>query len=202
MDLSRSIPHIEFWIGSQPWVALAVGFLVCFFGYRLLKGLLVAAGALLGGLSAALLTNDSRFTLVVLVALAAGGLAGAFLASAFYLAGVFLAGGICAAALFVAAAYSFAIDPSPAAALVAGVLGGAAALLVQRIAVAVGTALVGAGIAILALGEFVGLDSGGSAQMAWLVLGFGGIWAQLLRKDHRLSAEPDRPRTHQPPTNA
>lgn len=137
-----------------PWFSIAAlvwGLLDCFFGYRVFKitlGLLGAlAGAILGQMAAraAGLGNGAE-----LAALIVGALAGAGLAFLLYLVGVFLAGFGFGAVLALLLLSHFDRMVALLGAVVVGVVGGVAAVKLQRVVIILATALTGAFRAVLA----------------------------------------------------
>lgn len=148
-----------------PWFSVAAivwGLLDCFFGYRVFKltiALLGAvAGALLGlaGAQAAGLGSGGE-----LAALAVGALAGAGLAFLAYIAAVFVAGFGFGATLAILLLSHFHHMVALLAALVVGVVGGIAAVKLQRVVIILATALLGAFRAVFALMYF-------TSQLDWL----------------------------------
>lgn len=127
-------------------LALALGGLVCLFGYRLVRVTVVLAGVLVGvavGAGAVGLIPDSG-QLAVLIAGAVGGVIGGILAAVLYKVGVFLlgAGGGALVAAVVIGLLGFAA--TPVVLVAAGVAGGVLALIAQRFIVSVLTAFAGA----------------------------------------------------------
>ena len=146
-----------------PWLsiaALAWGVLDCFFGYRVFKltiALLGAViGALLGQAGALALGLDSTGELAGMLL---GALGGAGLAFLLYLAAVFMAGFGFGATLAVLLLAHFNHMVALLAAIVAGLVGGFAAVKLQKALLVLATALLGSFRAIVALTFFTaGLD--------------------------------------------
>lgn len=142
--------------------AIAWGLLDCFFGYRIFKVTIAVLGGLIGGLllhagaQAAGLDGNAQ-----LIGLALGALLGAGLAFLLYLAAVFLAGfGLGATATLLLMAH---FDHSVAllASLVVGLIGGYAAVKLQKVVLILATAVLGAFRALLALAYF-------TSQIDWI----------------------------------
>lgn len=148
-----------------PWIsvaALAWGLVDCCFGYRVFKvtvALLGAVGgALLGhlGAEAAGLGGGGELAGVFL-----GALAGAGLAFLLYFAAVFAAGFGFGATLALLLLSHFNHMVALLTAIVAGVIGGIAAVKLQKVAIVLATALLGAFRALLALSYF-------TSQIDWI----------------------------------
>ena len=179
-------------------VAIALGVLICFFGYRLLRVTLgvfgFAVGAALGGLIVSSIAGVAQ-VFVLIVALAAG-ILGAVLAAVVYKVGVFLLGAGAAAlvASFFAAGAGGA--SGTLVVIVAAILGGLLTLFLQKPAVSVLTAFGGAWGVVAGVFHLVGwydLQQGFQSFQGlrgtpghflvviacWLVLGMFGTIAQL-----------------------
>lgn len=141
-----------------PWFSIAAlvwGLLDCFFGYRIFKitvGLLGAViGAILGQMAARATGLGAGWELG---ALAAGALLGAGLAFLLYLVGVFLSGFSFGAVLAMLLLAHFDRMVALLGALVVGIVGGVAAVKLQRVVIILATALTGSFRAVLALMYF------------------------------------------------
>lgn len=143
-----------------PWLsaaALAWGLLDCFCGYKVFKVTVALIGALLGGLfghAAGLALGfgaGGALGAAILGALLGGGLA--FLC---FLAAVFLAGFGFGAALGLLLLANYHHVVALAAGILLGLIGGYAAVKLQRPLLILSTALLGAFRAVLALGYFTG----------------------------------------------
>lgn len=155
--------HIE--PDLYPWFSVAAlvwGLLDCFFGYRVFK-LTIAilgavAGALLGqaGAQAAGLGSGAE-----LAALLVGALVGAGLAFLLYIAAVFVAGFGFGATLAILLLAHLNHMVALLAACIVGIIGGIAAVKLQKVVIILATALMGAFRAILALMYF-------TSQLDWL----------------------------------
>jgi len=156
---------VQFEPGLYPWIsvaALAWGLLDCFFGYKIFKFTIALLGAVTGGLlcqagaAAAGLGGNGG-----LAAVLGGALLGAGLAFLFYLAAVFFAGFGFGATLAVLLLSHFNHLVALFAAIVAGLVGGFAALKLQKLLLALATALLGSFRAVLAVAYF-------TSQLDWL----------------------------------
>ncbi len=176
-------------------VAIAVGTLYCFLGYRTLKIVIGLTGfALAGGAAGALagwLTQGH--TLATLGAGAAGGIAGAMALFFVYRAGVFVMGLVAAAIIALNAFGGLEEAWAPWAIAGTGLAGGAVALLLERPILTLATAAIGAwvlvcGLAYFILGpppvrlaghpmELAGTD--GALIFGWIVLAAGGALMQF-----------------------
>lgn len=143
-----------------PWVtvaAIAWGLLDCFFGYRVFKVTIAVLGAVVGALlghlavGAAGLGSDAQW-----IGLFLGALLGAGLAFLLYIAAVFLAGFGLGATVTVLLLAHFNHSVALIAAIVVGVIGGYAAVKLQRVVLVLATAVLGAFRAILGLAYFTG----------------------------------------------
>ena len=148
-----------------PWLtaaAIAWGALDCFFGYRIFRVTL----ALLGGFAGALFGQAAGAALDLGTAgeiggLAAGALLGAGLAFLLYLAAVFLAGFGFGATLGVLLLAHLHQTVALLGGVALGLVGGVAAVKLQRPLLVLSTALLGAFRAVVALGYF-------TSQLDWL----------------------------------
>jgi hypothetical protein len=141
-----------------PWIsvaAIAWGLIDCFFGYRVFKVTVAligaVAGALLGqmGAVAAGLGSGGELAGVFI-----GALAGAGLAFLLYFVAVFLAGFGFGATLTILLLAHFNHMVAVLAAIVVGVIGGIAAIKLQKVVIVLATALMGSFRALLALAFF------------------------------------------------
>ncbi len=127
-------------------LAIALGILICFFGYRVLRVTLAIAGfgvgALLGGGVVGMIPGTTQ--IVVLIAAGVFGVLGAIFSAVLYKVGVFLlgaGGGALVAGLVVTAIGGTA---TTLVLVIAGVVGGILALLLQRVVVSALTSFGGA----------------------------------------------------------
>jgi hypothetical protein len=148
-----------------PWFSVAAivwGLLDCFFGYRVFKLTIALLGAVAGallaqaGAQAAGLGSGGE-----LAALLVGALLGAGLAFLAYIAAVFVAGFGFGATLAILLLSHFHHMVAVLGALVVGVIGGIAAVKLQRVIIVLATALMGSFRAIFALMFFTN-------QLDWL----------------------------------
>jgi len=190
--------------GNTQWLvglALAVGLLYCFLGYRLFKLVLGLTGFVLAGSVAALLMGwlTQANLLAMGVGMLMGGICGAFALFFVYRAGVFVVG--LSAALLIA--YNLLNDRpeawAPWAVVGLGIAGGLLALLIERPAMTFATAAIGAwlsayGTGMLFLGQERIAQLGAEpslSQTEWVVIGgwvlltLLGTWFQLARGRRR-----------------
>jgi hypothetical protein len=176
-------------------LAVGIGVLYCFLGYRTLKAVLALTGfalaaAVAGALAAVISGNH---VLAVGISALIGGLSGAMALLFIYRAGVFcvgLLGGLVASHSVLSG-----VDDTwaPWAILGAAVAGGVAALAVERLVLTAATAAVGAWLIVCGLAYFVigpvvleavqnpevlG-DRGWTLFLSWGVLAVTGTFAQL-----------------------
>ena len=148
-----------------PWIsagAVAWGMLDVFYGYRVFKFTLALFGALAGGIfgqaaGAALGLGSSG----EIGGLVAGALLGGGLAFALYLVGVFLAGFGFGASLGVLLLAPYNHMVALLTGLILGLIGGLAAVKIQRVLLILSTAMLGAVRAVVALAYF-------TSQIDWL----------------------------------
>ena len=143
-------PHIETLIAQQPALVLvgliACGMLCCFFGYRTTHFLIDLSGFFLFGLTAMLLAGviTQGNLLFMGIGLLAGGLLGTLLAHWVYRLGIMtLGGGVCSLLVW---HFSESLPSTQwilPTAIVAGILGGILALLLQRFIISLATAALG-----------------------------------------------------------
>ena len=186
-------------------VLLAAGGLICFFGSKLFKVVLAlvgfAAGAIAAGGFATLLVPDAKVVMLV-AAVLAGALGAVLLVWAFNV-GIFVVGAACG---LVVSGLLRAWLSGPAEVVVVVVLvvvGGVLALKLQKVMLAVATAVIGAaamvvaGLSAVIGGEpamtlIKGMVGGGAmgnagwiAAFGWVVLTAAGIGVQLGRKSKK-----------------
>lgn len=147
-----------------PWIsvaALAWGLVDCFFGYKIFKATIAVlgavAGALLGQMAA---TAAGLGASGELAGVFVGALFGAGLAFLLYFAAVFAAGFGLGATLAILLLAHFDHMVALLASLVTGLVGGFAAVKLQKVVIILATALLGSFRALLALTYF-------TAQIDW-----------------------------------
>lgn len=193
-------------------LALVLGLVSCFAGYRLFRFFLAAYGFALGALVGATLTAAylPGQDFAALAGLVLGGLVGAGLLRAFYYVGVFVIGGL--GGLLLADALHLHHTLGDLVPLLVAVGCGVLALILQKILIALSTAFSGAWAALGGLVALLGrgpagildpfeLPHGGgpwrdlpdsTLLYAWLVLGTLGAVVQLRAPERRQG--PPRPR--------
>lgn len=177
---------------ASPVLLLVAGFVVCFFGYRLLRFTLGLAGFCVGlalGLAGAGLIPGISQVLTIIIGIV-GGILGAVLATVLYKFGVFMLGagaGILVAGVIVAATnWHYPMLARVLAAIVGGIL----TLILERPLVSILSALAGAWGVVLGAFVLSGLHhipAGARSPSAnyglmigcWLVLGLIGTGFQL-----------------------
>ena len=183
-------------------MAIAVGTLYCFLGYRVFKFVLgltgfILAGSVAGGLAG--LLSDGRLIITAPAALL-GGVAGAFALFFLYKAGVFCLGALAGALVAHTALVGETASWAAWAVLAAAVFGGVLALVVERPVMTMATATLGAwivvgGFAYVILGPtfLEGLDRPlevGEPRWvmlcSWAVLSVAGALAQFATHKHRI----------------
>ena len=184
-------PHM---LNAAVAVAVSVGTLYCFLGYRTIKTIIAMTGFLLAGASAGAIVGfiaDGRL-LYMLPAAALGGLCGAVALLAAYRCGVFLVGLLGAALTAHYAAEFWPLLDSPWAALGVGVVGGLVALVIERPVVTMATAALGAWAIVNGVLFFLVTPAGGAPPilptlddehrtvlLVWFVLTVAGAVAQF-----------------------
>jgi hypothetical protein len=137
-----------------PWISAAVvawGVLDCFYGYRLFKITLAVVGAVAGGVfGQAAGTALGLGPAGEIGGLIVGALLGGGLAFLLFLVGVFLAGFGFGAAIGILLLANFNHMVALLSSLVLGVIGGIAAVKIQRVLLILSTALLGAFRAVVA----------------------------------------------------
>lgn len=148
-----------------PWIsvgALVWGLLDCFFGYKIFKFTVAILGAVIGALAGHWIAAFAGLTGgAEIVAVLVGALLGAGLAFLAYLAAVFLAGFGFGATLGVLLLAHFDHSVAFIASIVIGLIGGYAAIKLQKVVVVLATSLLGSFRAILSLMFF-------THQLDWL----------------------------------
>ena len=177
IDLSELTPES---VNTAVALAMAVGMVYCFIGYRAFKLVLgltgfVLAGAV-AGTAAGLLSNGKVMYMAIAGGL--GGLCGTFALLFLYKAGVFSLGAL--GALLIA--YSCLADRpenwAPFAILGAGVLGGLGALFIERPAMTLVTAAIGAWVVVHGV-AFLVSDADGAASLPEVFGAVNGPWIAL-----------------------
>lgn len=182
-------------------IAIAIGTLYCFLGYRTLKFLVGLTGFLLAGATAGIIAAwiSHGQQIVVAACAALGGAAGALAFFFLYKVGIFslglLAAAICAHNVFVGEG-----EWAPWASVGVGVAGGILALLIERPVMMTATAVIGAWLMVSGVVHFLlgtqvfNLESSDfnetnfyTAMVAsWVVLSLSGLFAQIAtRKRNR-----------------
>lgn len=125
-------------------LAVVLGLLACFAGYRIFRVLIGILGFLAGASAAGGLiwTFVTQSQIVVVVAAILGGLLGAALLSIFYFLGIFALGALFGGLLGYLTAPAVHLEPVVGAILV-GIVAGVLALAVQRLLITISTAFVG-----------------------------------------------------------
>ena len=181
----------------SPVLLLIAGFIICFFGYRLLRLTLGLAGfgvgLALGLLIAGLIPGTSQVLTIILGIVF--GVLGAILAAALYKFGVFLlgagAGALIAGVVVAATGWHYPMI----ARVIGAIAGGSLTLILERPLISILSALAGAwGIVLgafrlfgwhhVAAGSHKPPANYGVMIACWLVLGLVGIGIQL-RSTHR-----------------
>ena len=192
MNISQQI------LNFLPAVAVILGLLVCFFGHRIFRFVLAIIGFVIGASFVAgfgYTLTDGKDIAVILLAAIAGGLIGAVLLLFLYSAGVFLMGAVFGILLFSGILVVIDISTAPVAYIVPALLGGTAALLLQRFMIVLITSFTGAWAAVmgalyLLIGNFNPLEpefinSIDDVQtyrivFSWLALGVLGFVVQFI----------------------
>ncbi len=157
------------WAGPVGAVlVIAVGCLICFWGYRIVKLTLAIVGFIagaFGGLEAASYLGQNS-TSIQLVCAVIGGLIGAGLCLGLYYLGIFLLGASAGAVLASAFFHGAGQQPNPLFVLALAVVFGVVALLAQKFMIVISTAFSGAYLIIAGAWPFVA--PGQSPSRVWL----------------------------------
>lgn len=175
-------------------LAMVVGALECFFGYRIFKFVLGLTGFLLGGVLVATISSTfSQEAIFILLSGLMGGVIGAALMVALYYAGVFLIGAILGSVLGTVLYAVAESNPDPAVLLITAVLAGIAALIFQKFMIIVSTGFGGAWGVVIGIAYFItdAVNLSNPERMfnfegkylyaillCWLVLGIAGVIIQ------------------------
>ncbi len=169
--------------------ALALGLVITFFGYRLLKFTLIVAGFALGAyLGAFIAIKAGAASWLIIVAAVVLGIIGALLAIFLFKVSIFLLGAA-AGALLTAILSSYSGWGHLLVILIGALVGGVLALLVKRLVIALLTAFVGSWFTVAAIFSFFGKtrirlgDGLAMPVMAilWLALGVTGFFVQFFK---------------------
>jgi len=137
-------------------IAIPVGMVCCFLGYKAFKfvfGLLGFVGGLIVGSTLAVSFNIEGVVMWIIVI--AGGILGAGLSVGLYFFGIFVAGAVSGGLLGSLLSGQFTIEPLILI-LALGLVCGVAALIIQKPIIVVSTALVGAWLAVSGGAYFLG----------------------------------------------
>ncbi|MCB9453453.1 MAG: DUF4203 domain-containing protein [Anaerolineaceae bacterium] len=182
-------------------LALIIGLVSCFFGFRLFRVILVLAGFLGGFWLGVALIGNGQQTVAIIVGLV-GGIIGAIIFYFLYFIGIALSGAVLGA--FVVASVLSALNISVnglgiIVIIVGAVLGAIVALAINKLMIIISTALSGAGGVIYGIGYFVpgvfltvGYDNVAPTLLgglAWLVLAVVGVLYQYRTNRDRLTAD-------------
>lgn len=138
-------------------VAIAIGTLYCFLGYRVLKFVIGLTGFLLAGSAAAALLGwlTHGNLIVMIIAGVVGGLSGAFALFLLYKVGVCCIGVLGGAAIAQGVLSAQGGDWVSSAVVAAAVFGGLTALFLERAVMTLATAAIGAWMVILGIAYFI-----------------------------------------------
>lgn len=128
-------------------IAIAIGIVFCFFGYRVFRIVLAVLGFAIGATvawTAVAQYYSQEFWILVLSGLV-GGLIGAVLLVLVYYLGLFLAGAWLGALLALVISTQLGYEPNWIILAIAAGVGGIVALLLQKVVIVISTALGGAG---------------------------------------------------------
>jgi hypothetical protein len=177
---------------ASPILLLVAGFVVCFFGYRLLRFTLGLAGFCVGlalGLSVAGLIPDISQVFTIIIGIV-GGMLGAVIAALLYKVGVFLlgagTGALVASIILTSTGWSHPLLVR----LIAAIAGGILTLVLERTLVSILSALAGGWGITLGAFSLLGwhdVSAGSKPSPAnfglmiacWLVIGLIGAGVQL-----------------------
>lgn len=128
-----------------PVLLIIFGLINCFFGYRLFKAMLALWGLLLGAVVGAIVAGNvtEGQTVWLVVGALIGGIAGAVLLRSLYIVGVFVVGGLAGWLLVNGIGSLLSIEMPILVLIIVAVVGGVAALILQRVAIVLATAIAG-----------------------------------------------------------
>ena len=175
-------------------LAVAVGVLYCFLGYRTIKFVIGLAGFLIAGGVAATLASwmSEGNAIAILVALFAGGLCGALALHFLYKTGVFLIGLLGAAVIALNILESRPESWMPFVVLGLALVGGLIALLIERPVLILATSAIGSWIVVYGIAFFIKgpaelvelqeasiLEEHRTIMLAsWAIVAFAGLLSQ------------------------
>lgn len=180
-------------------IAILIGILFCFFGYRLFKIVLGIAGFIWGALLvASVVFGLTHSTLAAVLAGLAGGIVFALLAVFLYYVGVFILGTYLGAAVGIFVLAIFGVMTPVWVILILAILGGVLAVIFQRFMIVLSTAFVGAWAVVFGIFYLIPKTKGGAytyiALAAWIVLGVIGMLVQYRVTARKKLAEERRKR--------
>ena len=193
-------------------IAVAIGLVFCFFGYRIFRLVIALAGGIVGAGIGAGLGQFFSSALAVVVMTVAGAILGAVAAFLLYRLGVFLVGLVVFAGIGAAAMVAATGEPGVLVPLVAGVLGGVLALAFQKVVIVLYTALAGASLAAGGVGLILGTRTPGTIGpedgmiaglgVGGLILAVLGTVRQLRVRQKKAAQAGPPPRQSPPPETA
>ena len=193
-------------------LAIPIGLLQCFFGYRIFKFILALTGFLIGSAMAATIGyNASQQEVVALLAGLVGGFIGAALMVLLYFVGIFLLGAFVGAALGTMLFAMAETNPIPFVLFILAAIVGVLALVFQKFMIIIATAFGGAWNVVIGIAYFTtgaidptnieaSFSSGGTLTyiivLCWLALGITGVIVQYKSAPPK-EEEPREPTTEE-----
>jgi hypothetical protein len=180
-------------------VAIVVGILICFWGYRMLKVTLGIMGAIVGasGGWALALSWSPGSTAVALVCVVLGAVVGALLCIWLFFFGIFLLGASAGTAIATAVFNGMGRQPEPLVVLIVAVVFGVIAILLQKFMIIISTAFSGSYLLVAGILQLLTGTSnatplwvdpfqrgptgalGAAALIFWIVIGLSGAASQF-----------------------
>lgn len=175
-------------------VAVIVGLIECFFGYRIFKFIIGFTGFVFGGVLAGMAGYAvSEEALVALIAGLVGGIIGAAMMLLFYYIGIFLTGALIGGLMGTVLSTAFYDSPEPIVIILLALLAGILALVLQKLMIILSTSFTGSFIAVGGIGMLVmgmtefyeidsllrsGTEAGFAVMIGSVILGIAGVIVQ------------------------
>ena len=179
---------------------LGLGFVNCFYGFRIFRLTLSLIGFLLGfalGISY-FSASDSTVTVMGIFAGVILGLAGAGIFRRVYFLGIFLGGAVFGVVVAAATLTAAGVEPHIVVIMVGAVIGGILALFVNKVTIILSTAFGGAAAILVGAGSMLFEESPEGAAisalffMLWIVLGMAGSVVQIKAGGTRSKPDPEK----------
>jgi Domain of unknown function (DUF4203) len=144
----------DLWLIVTALFSIAFGIIDCFFGYRIFRIILSIIGFIVGAsIAMSLVAADTQ--LVTILAAIVGGIIGAILMNVLYFLGVIISGALLGALLANLLLTAVGVEPNAIILVIGAILGGAAALAMNKLMIILSTAFSGAAAIVYGVSLFI-----------------------------------------------